>query len=108
MTNGTFISDIWEKFCEEKRRAYEAEVEAIRKGLLFMLRFVQRPEGQTALYTVDYSLTVEERYAIVKAYYETAYPDPKERWDVFYKDEVAKAYLGEYYLTLYHYLKIQA
>ncbi len=104
VSNGTFLSEIWEKHCEALKKAYDEEVNAIREGLLFLLRFIQKAEGETALYIVDYALTMEERYAVVKAYYENAYEDPQKRFDAFEKDEVAKAYLGEYYLTLFHYL----
>lgn len=104
VSNGTFLSEIWDKQCEALKKTYDEEVNALREGLLFLLRFVQKAEGETALYTVDYALTMEERYAVVKAYYESAYDDPKKRFEAFEKDDVAKAYLGEYYLTLYHYL----
>lgn len=104
VSNGTFLSPIWEKYCEELKSTYDIEIEGIREALLFVLRFVQKAEGETALYTVDYALTTEERYAIVKTYYESAYTDHKARFEAFEKDEVAKAYLGEFYQTLYFYL----
>ena len=105
VSNGTFLSDIWEKYCEELKKAYDSEVNAVREALLFLLRFTQKADGETALYRVDYSLTMEERYAIVKAYYESAYGNASERFEAFQKDEVAKAYLGEYHSTLYFYLE---
>lgn len=103
---GTFLSGLWEQYCEELRRVCDEEVQAIRDALSFYLRFSNRPsEGAAtdAPYTVDYSLTETERAKIVKEYYEGAYADGKARFDAFAADEVAKQYLGEKYAAIYDY-----
>lgn len=109
--NGVFLSKIWELYCEKLQKEYDNEVENIRESLLFYLRFTSKTEsGSTetgptnAPYLVDYSLTVEERFFIVKEYYLTTYADAEERYDAFLKDEVAIVYLGETYAPLHDYL----
>ncbi|MBQ8292101.1 MAG: hypothetical protein IJX88_06340 [Clostridia bacterium] len=97
VSGGTFLSEIWELYCAELQQAHDEEVANIRDGLLFYLRFAQKSESTTDKYTVDYSLKMEERYAIVKQYYDKTYADPMERYKAFIADEVAKAYMGEYY-----------
>ena len=57
-----------------------------------------------APYTVDFDLSYEERFDIVKDYYMNEYSDGQHRFMVFVKDEVAMVYLGEYYKPLYDYL----
>ena len=54
-------------------------------------------------YLVDYSLSYNERYVIVRDYY-LAIKDPDERMALYAADEVAKKYLGTYYKTLYNVL----
>ena len=54
-------------------------------------------------YIVDYSLSYNERYIIVRDYY-LAIKDPNERMALYAADEVAKKYLGTYYATLYNVL----
>ena len=54
-------------------------------------------------YIVDYSLSYNERYVIVRDYY-LAIPDPDERMALYAADEVAKKNLGSYYATLYNVL----
>ena len=102
--NGTFLSDIWELYCARLQAEYDEEVTAVRNALLFYLRFSLKPELTTDKYTVDYALKMEERYAIVRVYYLSAYNNAEERVTAFLADEVAKAYLGEYYAVLYDYL----
>jgi hypothetical protein len=52
-------------------------------------------------YIVDYSLSYNERYVIVRDYY-MAIDDPNERLTTYAADEVAKTYLNHYYSTLYN------
>lgn len=104
--NGIFLSKIWDLYCEKLRSEYAVEVENLRESLLFYLRFTAKPDGSSssaAPYTVNYALTVEERFAIVKQYYETTYSDAEKRFEAFKADTVAVAYLGELYAPLYDY-----
>lgn len=54
-------------------------------------------------YIVDYTLSYNERYVIVRDYY-LAIPDPDERMALYAADETAKKYLSSYYGTLYNVL----
>ena len=58
--------------------------------------------GETG-YLVDYSLSYNERYVIVRNYY-LAIDDKDVRMKKYAADEVAKKYLGSYYATLYNVL----
>lgn len=59
---GVFRSPVWEEVCGALEASCQQEVDNIRDGLLFYLRFASRPEsGEPPPYDVDYSLTFEER-----------------------------------------------
>ena len=71
---------------------------------------LNEPGGETggggdeeAGYLVDYSLTYNERYVIVRDYY-LAIEDPVERMELYKADDVAKEYLASYYSTLFNVL----
>lgn len=109
MKNGIFLSKIWELYCQKLQSEYEQEVENIRDSLLFYLRFSAKSESEsTSPYTVNYALTVEERFAIVRQYYELTYTDKKKRFEAFQQDKVAPSYLGEMYAPLYDYFLLQS
>lgn len=100
---GIFHSKIWEKLCEALQAEYDAEVEILREGLLFYLQYSgQESSTNTSVgYTVDYSLSIAERVAVVKMYYLTTYSDPNKRFYAFRDDPVAPKYLCESYSALY-------
>ena len=55
---GVFRSGIWTGICDSLDASYEREVEWLRDGLLFYLRFASKPPEETsAPYEVDYSLS---------------------------------------------------
>ena len=101
--NGTYLSSMRSAIVEKLQAKYDAEVEVLRDGLLFFLKFSSKPDPDAAPYTVDFSLRVEERLAIVKSYYETNYSDRNELFAAFKQDKVAVQYLGELYAPLYDY-----
>ena len=96
------VSSIWRMLQEEYEVNYERELDNIREPLLFYLRFSIKAEGSDqSPYKVDYSLAMDERFHVVKNYYEATYSDKKKRFDAFKLDEVAVVYLGEFYAPLY-------
>lgn len=105
---GTFRSSIYQKICEVLDKAYEREVEILREGLLFYLQFSGMSTDKMPPYTVDFSLSYEERVRVVVDYYEEAYATPYERYVAFKLDEFAKGYLGEYYAATFDYFAVQA
>ena len=108
VTNGTYASKLWDMYCAKLDAQYEREVSFLREALLFYLRFSMKPgEDSSSPYEVNYALTIEERVAIVKAYYETQYTNPNERFAAFNADKVAVQYIGEMYAPMWDYFYFQ-
>lgn len=108
LENGIYRSGIYKLIATKLDEEYNAEVERLREGLLFYLRFSSKAEEsvtENAPYTVDYSLTYQERYEVVSTYYMDTYSDAAERFETFKADKLAPNYLGEFYATLYDYLQ---
>lgn len=106
---GVFRSAVWEKICAALDESYGQEVDGLRDGLIFYLRFSSKAEtGETAPYVVDYSLTYEARLSIVKNYYDATYTDGGQKFAAFKADKVAVSYLGELYAPLYELYAEQA
>lgn len=106
---GAFRSSIFDEICAKLNQSYQEEVESLRSGLLFYLRFSVKSDGtQDAPYEIDYSKTYEERYNVVKAYYDTTYSTASERLEALKNDRAATGYLGEYYSTLFDYYAVRA
>lgn len=102
INNGTYFSESWPLIEAELRAECEREIEWLRDGLTFYLLYGSKTDD-AGPYPLDYSLTYEERLAVVKNYYETTYVDGTERYNVFVKDDVARLYLGELYAPLRDY-----
>ncbi len=105
LEQGIYGGSSYQKACEEMDDVYEQEIEWLRDGLLFYLRFSMREEGDSSEgespYEADYSLSYADRIAVVRNYYESMYTDPIERLNAYREDKVALVYLGEYYQGLY-------
>lgn len=97
---GIFLSGIWDAYQAKLQAEYDQKIENLRDSLLFYLRFSTKSDAGTG-YTVDYDLTVGERLAIVRQYYQSTYPDAKKRFDAFKEDKVAVVYLEDLYAPLY-------
>lgn len=107
VNNGIFLSNIWAALESKLRAECEEEIAWIRDSLLFYLRYTGKENVDTeAPYLVDYSLSDEERVAIVRDYYMSAYTDAEERIEAYENDDVAKQYLGEYYAPMYDYFYV--
>ena len=109
--NGTFLSELWAQRCARLEEVCAQEVEAIRGALLFYLRYTgqtgnngeENPVPENDFYELDYSLSVEERFFVVRDYYELKYPIAWDRYNAFKEDRIAKSYLGEVYRPLHDY-----
>ena len=106
LKNGTFVSGIWEAYCNELQEKYERDVTFVREALLFYLRYSMKTE-ESAPYLVDYALSEAERASIVKNYYEQTYTNAHELLTAFKQDKVAVQYLGELYMMIYDYFYLQ-
>mgnify|MGYP003300003350 CR=1 FL=1 len=111
LESGTLRSMLYEQACARLDEEYEAEVERLRSGLVFYLQYSSRGDdssADSAPYIVNYALSYEQRYVIVRDYYMSAYSNPTERFEAFRVDPIAGSYLGEYYATLSSYLRAYA
>ena len=110
----TFRSSILENLLAARKEEYDAEVLRIQKDLDESLEALYA-EGDTggetppeidpddAPYEVDYTLSMRDRYVIVKNYY-LDYDDMAQALADFEADDIAKDYLGTYYEYLYQLL----
>ena len=103
---GIYPSNVFAKLTATWTAEYEREVEILRDSLVFFLHYVADDApivDPNAPYTVDYSLSEEQRMLIVKEYYESTYENEYERFAAFKKDTFAKVYIGELYSALHDY-----
>ncbi len=107
---GIFNSKIFQLRKTELETEYTRQVDLLRDGLQFYLKYSMHPDGEglDAPYSVNFALSYEERFKEVRDYYMTAYQDPKEGFEAFQADQFALQYLGELYATLYDYLWLMA
>lgn len=108
--NGMKHSTLYERKKFEVEDGLERTCIRIADQLMFEMSLCEtKSEGSSggssddSPYLVDYSLSYNERYKIVRNYYLT-FKDPNERMAKYAADEVAKKYLGSYYETLYNIL----
>lgn len=105
MERRTLRSSILQNALDELKAAYDALVLKIQEELDESLAALYAEEGITgppgtdpgdAPYEVDYTLTMRDRYVIVKDYY-LAYEDKAQALADLREDDVAKDYLGNFY-----------
>lgn len=112
MTNGMLESTL----LAEKRAELDGEIEyqcsVLADNLIYNMSLNEPlPDGgddggdESAGYIVDYSLPYTDRYIIVRDFY-FAIEDREERMELYKADDVARAYLGAYYSTLYNVLEV--
>ena len=108
-------NDIARSTVRERERARieaqaEAEVETVREDLLHQLAYESLgSEGnESGPYRYpenpNYNLTYSQRFLIVRNYYMEITSDPDARLQAYAGDTLARAYLGEFYQTLYELL----
>ena len=106
---GMLNSGLYEDKCDELDDECARQVAVIRDDLIYNMSLNvpsaddddDPAEGGGVGYIVDYSLSYLDRYQIVRNYY-MSIADPAERIAAYTADETAKAYLGQYYTTLYN------
>ncbi len=104
---GIFNSSIFSLMQSKLQAEYAQKVELIRDGLQFYLKYSMQPDGSTwdAPYPINFALSYEARFNVVREYYENTYTDAGERFAAFEQDKFALRYLGELYKSLYGYFK---
>ncbi|MBQ9729189.1 MAG: hypothetical protein IJV80_00045 [Clostridia bacterium] len=110
LKNGIYRSSVYQSVCAELDERFNEQVETLRNGLLFYLRYSLKDmeEAESCPYELNYAYSYEERLAVVRTYYETTYSDPKERFAAFCEDKNALNYLGENYESLYEFYFVEA
>lgn len=113
-TNGVTQSSLYSDKSAELTAEYDYQVEILKEQLLFNMSLKEpttgdetgnpTPPTEETGYIVDYELSYVERYIIVRDYY-MSIEDPNERLALYTADEVALAYLGSYYNSLFTYFK---
>ena len=106
---GIYNSSLYDLIKNQLQEDYDAQVEFIRDGLLFFLKYSMDPDGSglDAPYEVNYAQSFETRMNVVKHYYEVTYLDAHQRFEAFKVDRFALNYLGEYYRMLFAYFEGQ-
>ena len=108
MKNSSLIDAKW----NELKSELDFQVAVLADNLIYNMSLNEPTTGgdlgdeggdESAGYIVDYSLTYNERYIIVRDYY-LAISDHDERMALYLADDVAKKYLESYYTTLYNVL----
>lgn len=103
---GIFNSNLYSLIEDKLKAEYTQQVELIRDGLQFYLKYSMQPDGSEwdAPYPVNFALSYEARFNVVRNYYDTTYENAQARFQAFKADTFAPRYLGELYQSLYaHY-----
>ncbi len=110
LSNNTARSNI-RVFEEERLDALtEEKIEAVREDLIHQLQFeAMSSEGnEIGPYRYpenpNYLLSAPQRFLVVRNYYMNVTSDAAVRLQMYTMDTLARAYLGEYYETLYEIL----
>ncbi len=110
LSNNTARSNI--RLCEEERldALSEEKIAAVREDLIQQLHFESiATEGNDAgpyryPENPNYALSASQRFLVVRNYYMNVTSDAATRLQMYAMDTLARAYLGEYYQTLYELL----
>lgn len=107
LTDDVFNSSLYAQKRAELEREFDFKTESIAEQLRYNLSLSEPydPDGpdDEAGYIVDYTLSYNERYRIVRDYY-LSITDPAERMALYSADDTARKYLGSYYASLYNVL----
>ena len=110
LSNNTARSDIRRYNEDRLDDLTEKKIDAIREDLIQQLHFESiATEGNDAgpyryPENPNYALSAPQRFLVVRNYYMDVTSDPAVRLQMYTMDTLARAYLGEYYETLYEIL----
>lgn len=104
MENGVENSSLYEDKKAALTAEYERQLEIIIEQLEYAMTLNEPiPDDdadKSAPYIVDYTLSYNERYILVRDYY-LSIQDPSERLNMYTNDAVARRYLDSYYSALW-------
>ena len=112
LTAGLVSSSVYMGILSEINGELNSRIATLADNLIYSMSLLDikdedkednKGESGSTGYLVDYSLSYNQRYVIVRNYY-LAIEDRDVRMAKYGKDETAKKYLGTYYNTLYNIL----
>ena len=104
LTDDVFNSSLYAQKRAELEREFDFKTaEQLRYNLSLSEPYDPDDNDDEAGYIVDYTLSYNERYRIVRDYY-LSITDPAERMALYSADDTARKYLGSYYASLYNVL----
>ena len=107
LTDDVFNSSLYAQKRAALEREFDFKPESIAEQLRYNLSLSEPYDpddnDDEAGYIVDYTLSYNERYRIVRDYY-LSITDPAERMALYSADDTARKYLGSYYASLYNVL----
>ena len=107
LTDDVFNSSLYAQKRAELEREFDFKTESIAEQLRYNLSLSEPYDpddnDDEAGYIVDYTLSYNERYRIVRDYY-LSITAPAERMALYSADDTARKYLGSYYASLYNVL----
>lgn len=107
--NGIFYSEIFNKIKQKMESEFNESVDAIRERLMHLIaKDAHAGDANGVPYTVDYTLSYEDRYIVVRDYYLNTYTDAIARYNIFLTDVFAATYVGDMYGILYDYMYVLA
>ncbi|MBO4990347.1 MAG: hypothetical protein J6D37_08465 [Clostridia bacterium] len=109
LANNMFRSTVRDEMIAELEAEYAKKVEELREQVTFgIANSSTLPAASVSYRSVPYEVnenySMVQRVQVVQDYY-LSIEDPAERMQLYAEDEVAKEYLGEYYVTLYSILE---
>ena len=107
LTDDVFNSSLYAQKRAELEREFDFKTESIAEQLRYNLSLSEPYDpddnDDEAGYIVDYTLSYNERYRIVRDYY-LSITDPAERMALYSADDTARKNLGSKYASLYNVL----
>ncbi len=110
LSNNTARSNIRTFENERLDALAEEKIAAVREDLIQQIHFeaIASEGNEAGPYRYpenpNYNLSAPQRFLVVRNYYMDVTSDPATRLQMYTMDTLARAYLGEYYQTLYELL----
>lgn len=108
MLSNNVVRSVARVYYEERIDAETAaKIETVKSDLIRQLRYeaLENTGNEAGPYRYpenpNYSLTPSQRFIVVRDYYMSTVHDPDARLKAYSIDTLARAYLGEFYETLY-------
>ncbi len=107
LANWNGRSSAYERETSVLQSKADNDVDAVREDLLYQLAYesIGSEGNENGPYRYpenpNYSLAYSQRFLVVRKYYMDVTTNPQARLEAYGMDTLARAYLGEFYQTLY-------